>query len=247
MACPEHMTEDKLSVFQLALLLLSIVVLAGLVLDAVAPISKPVSNILQMLDSVACGLFFLDFLVRFKRAQSKVAFMRWGWIDLIACIPNIDILRAGRMVRILRVIRLLREVRVGQRVVSLILPNKPKSALTSILLTSILLVTFSSVAILITEDRPGSNIKTAEDAVWWSVSTMTTVGYGDKYPTTTEGRIVAMALMLSGVGLFGALSGLVASFFLGQRENVSSELKNILARLEALDQKLATLQKERAE
>jgi hypothetical protein len=56
-----------------------------------------------------------------------------------------------------------------------------------------------------------------------------------------------MALMLSGVGLFGALSGLVASFFLGQRENVSSELKNILARLEALDQKLATLQKERAE
>ena len=87
MACPEH-TEDKLSVFQLALLLLSIVVLAALVLDAVAPISQPVSNILQMLDSVACGLFFLDFLVRFKRARSKVAFMHWGWIDLIACLQQ---------------------------------------------------------------------------------------------------------------------------------------------------------------
>jgi len=47
-----------------------------------------VSNILQMLDSVACGLFFLDFLVRFKRARSKVAFMRWGWIDLIACLQQ---------------------------------------------------------------------------------------------------------------------------------------------------------------
>ena len=75
---------------------------------------------------------------------------------------------------------------------------------------------------------------------------MTTVGYGDKYPITTEGRIVAMGLMLSGVGLFGVLSGLVASFFLGQRENVSTELKNILARLEAMDEKLEALQKDRS-
>jgi len=147
------------------------------------------------------------------------------------------------MVRVLRIIRLLRGVRLGQRIISLILHSKPKSALTSILLTSILLVTFSSVAILIAEDEQGANIKTAEDAVWWSVTTMTTVGYGDKYPTTTEGRIVAMGLMLSGVGLFGTLSGLVASFFLGQRETGSPELKGILARLEAIDEKLANVQK----
>jgi len=58
-----------------------------------------------------------------------------------------------------------------------------------------------------------ANIKTAGDAIWWSVATITTVGYGDVYPVTTEGRTLAMILMISGIGLFGILSGLAASFF----------------------------------
>ena len=61
---------------------------------------------------------------------------------------------------------------------------------------------FSSIAILQVETDPNSNIKTAEDAIWWSYVTITTVGYGDKYPVTTEGRIIAVILMTVGVGLF---------------------------------------------
>src|SRR3712207_7326739 len=49
-----------------------------------------------------------------------------------------------------------------------------------------------------------SNIKTAADAIWWSVVTLTTVGYGDRYPVTTEGRFLATLLMTAGIGLFGA-------------------------------------------
>jgi voltage-gated potassium channel len=235
---PQVHTAEKLTIFQLVLLVLSVVVIVALVADAVTPIRREVSTILQALDYIACALFFIDFTIRLRRAESKTAFMRWGWIDLLACIPNIDVLRVGRMVRVLRIVRLLRGVRVGHRIISLILQNRAKSAFASILLTSILLITVSSVAILIAEDEPSGNIKTAEDAVWWSVTTMTTVGYGDKYPTTTEGRIVAMALMFSGVGLFGTISGLVASFFLGQRNAGSPELKEILARLEAIDTKM---------
>lgn len=67
---------------------------------------------------------------------------------------------------------------------------------------------------------------------------MTTVGYGDKYPTTTEGRVIAMVLMFAGVGLFGTLSGLVASFFLGKQEAESEELRKVLARLDDLEGKL---------
>ena len=87
-----------------------------------------------------------------------------------------------------------------------------------------------------------ANIKTANDAIWWSVTTITTVGYGDKYPLTMEGRVIAMVLMLSGVGLFGTLSGLVASFFLGARGDESAELKEILARLRAIEKKLPNAQ-----
>ena len=91
------------------------------------------------------------------------------------------------------------------------------------------------------------NIKTAEDAVWWSVSTMTLVGYGDKYPVTTEGRIIGMILMFAGVGMFGGLSGLVASFFLGAHERKSVDPKEILIRLDRLQATVNTLKPERAE
>src|SRR5215213_11615224 len=98
--------REKLSVFQLLLLVLSLVVIGALITDAVAPVRKEVSSIIQFLDLAACLLFFVDFCIRFARAESKTAFMKWGWIDLIACIPNVDLFRFGRMVRILRIIRL---------------------------------------------------------------------------------------------------------------------------------------------
>lgn len=61
------------------------------------------------------------------------------------------------------------------------------------------------------ETAPESNIKTAEDAIWWAFVTITTVGYGDRFPVTTEGRIIAALLMTAGVGLFGTFTGFIAS------------------------------------
>src|SRR5215207_693419 len=184
--------REKISVFQLVLLVLSLVVIGALITDAVAPVGKEVSSIIQFLDLTACLLFFVDFCVRFARAESKAEFMKWGWVDLVACIPNVDLFRFGRMVRVLRIIRLLRGVRVGHRIISVLLKNKPKTAFAGVLLTTLLLITFASISILIAEDNAEANIKTAEEAIWWSVTTITTVGYGDKFPTSTEGRIIAM-------------------------------------------------------
>ncbi|HEX2748374.1 MAG TPA: potassium channel family protein, partial [Verrucomicrobiales bacterium] len=59
-----------------------------------------------------------------------------------------------------------------------------------------------------------SNIKTPFDAVWWAFSTITTVGYGDRFPVTMEGKLVAIVLMIAGVSLFGVLTGLLAKLFL---------------------------------
>jgi voltage-gated potassium channel len=78
---------------------------------------------------------------------------------------------------------------------------------------AVLMLLFSTISILQFEKAPNSNIKTAEDAIWWSYATITTVGYGDKYPVTTEGRIVAMILMTVGVGLFGTFTAFVSSWF----------------------------------
>ncbi len=81
--------------------------------------------------------------------------------------------------------------------------------------------------------------------MWWAITTMTTVGYGDKYPFSFEGRIIAAILMFAGIGLFGVVSGFVASWFIApskEEKKESSELqKNVNTlqlKMESLDSKM---------
>lgn len=235
--------SEKVGLFQIVILILSIIVLGALGADTLFKLPKEISDILQTLDTLVCVLLITDFGVRFYKAESKLAFLKWGWIDLIASIPNLPILRVGRLVRILRIIRLLRAIRATHKVSSLILKDKIKTGITSVILTAFLLVIFCSIGVLICEQQnPDANIKTAGDAIWWSVTTITTVGYGDKYPITAEGKIVAMILMISGIGLFGILSGVAAAFFVGAAQGgVVREENRILARLEKLEEKIDRL------
>jgi len=236
-------TAEKVGPFQIVILFLSVVVLAALAADTVLKLSPEVSHILRVLDTLVCILLLTDFAVRLRRAKSKLQFMKWGWIDLLASIPNVPILRIGRFVRILRVIQLIRAIRASQKISQVLLRDRMQTGVASVAMTSFLLVMFCSVAILLCEQQdPNANIKSSGDALWWSVTTITTVGYGDRYPVTTQGRVVAATLMLSGIGLFGVLSGLGASYFLGaKRENVMKEEDKILARLEKLEEKIDRL------
>jgi voltage-gated potassium channel len=225
--------------FQLGLLVLTILLLCALVAETVLNLPKEVSGLVHLFDTFACAVFFADFCYRFFRAESKLQFMKWGWIDLIACIPNLEALRYGRLVRVLRVIRLLRGMRSVQLVLDAVFHERLHAGAVSVIFSAILLVCFSSLSILVCERRPDANIKTAEDALWWSVATVTTVGYGDKYPVTTEGRAIGIVLMLGGVSMFGCISGLAATFFLGGRKANESDIHRVLARLEQLDAKLS--------
>jgi voltage-gated potassium channel len=236
---------ELVGVFQIVVLILSIVVLAALGADAAFKLPPEISDVLRRLDTLVCVVLIIDFGIRLFKAESKLAFLKWGWIDLIASIPNLPVLRVGRLMRILRVIRLLRAIRATHKITSLLLKNKIRTGVASVLLSAFLLIMFCAVGILICEQQdPDANIKTAGDAIWWSVTTVTTVGYGDKYPVTAEGRIVAMILMVAGIGLFGILSGLAASFFIGTREHsIILEENKILARLERLEEKIDRLKR----
>ena len=143
--------------------------------------------------------------------------MRWGWIDLLSSIPTLEYFRPGRALRLVRLLRILRAFRSLKHLTNHVFRRKVQGAFTTVAIIAVLMVIFSSIAILQVEDDPNSNIKTAEDALWWSYVTITTVGYGDKYPVTTEGRIIAVFLMTTGVGLFGTFTGFVASWFVEER------------------------------
>ncbi|MFN3754114.1 potassium channel family protein [Flavobacterium sp.] len=209
---------EKLNLVNLIVLILSVYVLGALVIDSVYVLPTETSILLSYIDNVICGFFFIEFCIRFKNAENKPKFMRWGWIDLISCIPMIDVLRAGRLLRLIRLLRIVRAFRSTKQIVDHIFANKAQGAFTSVSIIAILLVIFSAIGILQVETDPNSNIKTAEDAIWWAYVTITTVGYGDKFPVTTEGRIIAAILMTAGVGLFGTFTAYIASWFVTENK-----------------------------
>jgi voltage-gated potassium channel len=218
--------------YQVFIFVLSIYAVAALLLDLVFHFPPEVSNIVQHFDVVVCGVFFADFVVQLVRAESKLQYLKVGWIDLLASIPSADFLRWGRVARILRILRVLRAIRGTHRIYRLLFAT-PGSTMGSGAVAALLVVIFSSISILLAETTPTSNIKTAEDAIWWSFTTISTVGYGDRYPVTTEGRAIAVVLMIVGIGLLGSVTGFVASYFTGnqKRDEESDPLRLEIARL----------------
>lgn len=176
-------------------------------------------EILGIIDFVVCIIFFLDFLINLTVADSKLGyFLKWGWVDLLSSIPMINYSRIGRLARIIRIFRVLRGVKSAKILIGHIAKKRAESILFSSGLITIVLIMLGSISILHFETELNSNISDAEDAVWWSFVTITTVGYGDFYPVTTEGRIIASILMLGGIGLFGVFTGYMANVFMGNNQ-----------------------------
>ena len=213
----EPNTKEKLTPLNLIILILTIYVLLALLIDTFFNLPDELSKLLGIIDNLICILFIFDFFVRFFKANNKLDFLKWGWIDLISSIPTIAVLRYGRFVRLIRLVRLLRALRSTNKILTHVFKNRAQGTFTSVAIFAILIVVFSSIGILLVENDANSNIKTAEDAIWWAYVTVTTVGYGDKFPVTTEGRFIAIILMSTGVGLFGTFSGFIASWFVKDR------------------------------
>ena len=132
--------------------------------------------------------------------------------------PAFPLLRWGRLFRIARILRVLRGFRAAKILAGFILDRRVESTFLAASLVTLLLLVISSVGVLQFERVPEANIKTASDAFWWALATITTVGYGDRYPVSHEGRLVGAVLMIAGVGLFGTFAGFVASWFLRPRD-----------------------------
>ena len=208
--------EAKISVWELLMLVLCVYVLIALGVQLAFDIHPEHSVILTVVDNAVCGIFMLDFLVRFIAAENKLDFMKMGWVDLLSSIPTVGILRAGRFARVIRILRLIRVFRSSRHLLEYVLLRRAQSAFAAAAATGVLVLTIGAIAILECEKGvEGSSIEDGGDALWWAFVTMTTVGYGDLYPVTSEGRLVAAFVMITGVGLFGTYSGFVASWFLG--------------------------------
>jgi hypothetical protein len=171
--------------------------------------------VLSVMNAVLSGVFMIDFIYRFATASSRRDYFvrQFGWADLLASMP-IEQLKILRVFRLFRVYRLMKEVGlkgIGRG----LLKERAGSALLTLLLAGILVLEFGSLGILrIEQYAPNSNIKNASDAIWYVIVTISTVGYGDRYPTTNAGRILGALIIVVGVGIFGTFTGYLANLFL---------------------------------
>lgn len=211
-------TRPSLKLFDLLTFVFSLYSILSLSAQWLLNLSPEYLSILHRMDYVVCLVFFIDFVRSFRAAENKLRYMKTGWIDLLACIPIIEEFRALRIMHVFRIIRVIRAIKSMQTVWEFVVKDRADTAFATAALISFFLMTLGPILILHFEaDVSGSNINTPGDAIWWAFVTITTVGYGDYYPVTTGGRIVAATLCVAGIGLFGTFSGMAANWLLGRK------------------------------
>ena len=172
-------------------------------------------TVIYALNGLFSVIFLADFTYRLFTADSKSRYFlrEFGWADLFASLPFPQA-KVLRIFRLIRVTRLLRGYGINGIVRSLV-KDRAGSALFTLLLMGILVLEFGSLWILHLEQyAQGANITSASDALWYVIVTISTVGYGDEFPVTNNGRIAGSLIIVIGVGIFGTFTGYLANVFL---------------------------------
>ena len=208
--------------YELFVATLSVLALVNVVLYLLIP-DPPLQSILTVMNGVLSVIFFIDFLIRARTADSFTGYFlhHFGWADLLSCVP-VPLFKLLRLFRLIRAIRLF-QAAGGRATWARLKHERANSALVSLLLMGLLVLEFGSLLILrIEQYAEGALIVDASDALWYTIVTIATVGYGDEYPVTSAGRIAGAVIIVIGVGIFGTFTGYLANFFLAPRRRVRS-------------------------
>lgn len=238
--------ELKNTNYEIFILVLSLLSLVNWVLYFVLN-DQDVIRVIFIVDLLLSVIFLADFSYRLFTAESKrrYFFRQYGWLDLIGSLPFPQV-KIARLGRVIRAFILLRELGFRQ-VLREFIHNRAESAVYIVAFLIILVLEFGSAAVLAAEQgAPGSNIETAGEAIWWSIVTMSTVGYGDYAPVTIRGRVIGIFVIIVGVALFGVVTGFLANKFVGSGEEAAEapEPKSSSGELAALLDEMRALRAE---
>jgi voltage-gated potassium channel len=176
-------------------------------------ISDPTNQILSIIQWICWLAFAVDLLIGILTSESKTAYLKRHPLEI-----------ASVLLPFLRPLRLMRVISFGGLALQKIAVGRQFAIMVKVAITTIFIAYIAAVQITITERAvEGSNIKTFADGLWWAVTTVTTVGYGDRFPTTTEGRLLAVMLMFMGISLVGVITASVAAWFVKMNQNEDSK------------------------
>jgi voltage-gated potassium channel len=204
-------------------------VVVGFLLDAAQDVGAD-ATLLGAIDIGLTAVFVAEFASRLAAARSHRAYFRGHWIDAIALVPAV---RAVRLLRLLRLLRMVRTFAGVFRALSSIERFAAHRGLIALFVAWLAVAVISATGFYLAEVGTNANVHGPIDALWWAVVTLTTVGYGDVFPVTPEGRLAGSALMIVGITLWAAITGTITSLLIASRsaEVGSAELIRQLAEL----------------
>jgi len=195
-------------------------------IDTLPNQSPQTERILDIFEWTIIAIFTVEYLLRILVADRKLKFIFsfLGLIDLLAILPfylaldvDLRMLRALRFLRVFSALKIVRYNKAMQRLAHAF--HIAKEEIVLFLVTALLLIYFSAVGIYYFENQAQPEVfSSVFDSLWWSVITLTTVGYGDMHPITVGGRIFTFVILLIGLGIFAVPAGLVASAMVTARE-----------------------------
>jgi len=204
----------------------------GFLIDEAPSGSRPG---LEATEWAITAVFGLEFSARLIAAHDRLRYLRGHWIDLVALVPPV---RAARLLRLLRLLRLVRAFAGIYRASLHVGTLARHRGFAWLVVAWVAVMVICSVALYAAEHGINTAMDSPFDALWWGIVTLSTVGYGDVYPVTPEGRLAAMVLMVLGIGLFSAITATVTSYLIatGQPAETSDtgRLVDAMERLAAL-------------
>jgi voltage-gated potassium channel len=228
------------------LLILSVALIPVLVLPVVMHLSSSWNGTLATIDLVIWAVFVLEYLTLLGLSVNRWRYIRTHLLDLLlVALPMLRPLRIVRSARALRLLRLTRVASVSAESIRLSRHQLASKGAAYALGVAVVL-TVASAALVEDAERGRGNIRTFGDAVWWAMTTVTTVGYGDHYPVTTLGRVVAVMLMLVGVAILGIITAALAAWLVrvnGEPQQ-ETEHQQLLTRLHQLENLIVDLRRD---
>jgi len=223
--------------YELVMIFLALLIAVAIFREVFLPITDVEVQIHKYINIAVLIIFAIDYFIRLAFAKDKKYFIKTHIPELIAIIPFepiFQLARLARLVHIIRLIRLFRSFIILKRYYETIVSLFQTNNLHYVTLATIIIIFLGAIGIQHFE-RDIGNVKSFGDALWWSIVTITTVGYGDISPVTTYGRILAAFLMIAGIGFLGMLTGTISTYFVDcvlkkkKKETLDAKIKQVIA------------------
>lgn len=176
-------------------------------------ISDATNQYLSSIQWICWIAFAFDLIYGIWKADNKKEYLKRHPLEI-----------ASMLLPFLRPLRLMRVISFGSLALQKVAIGRQFAITVKVAVSAVFIAYIAAIQITISERSvEGSNIKSFSDGLWWAVTTVTTVGYGDRYPTTIEGRLLAVLLMIAGISLVGVITASVAAWFVKLSQDDSGQ------------------------